>query len=90
MQFSREFNLLLKSDNSSMEIFKYLYVIEFQGGYVRLNIIIHPSNMRGALMNKLGLNCQSLYFMSMGVDNLVDLKCHRTFYTGVIIQFHQQ
>ena len=35
-----------------MKIFKLFYVIEYQGGYVRLNINIHLYNMRVTRMEK--------------------------------------
>ena len=33
-----------------------------------------------------GYNVPSGYFMSMGVDKLVGLRCHGVFYTGFICQ----
>ena len=50
--FSREVNLLLKSDNSAMKIFKLFYVIEYQGGWVIMKIIIHHSKIMGTCMEK--------------------------------------
>ena len=46
--FSRERNFLLDSDNPSMKIFKLFSILEGQGGYIRLNIYIRPSKVRGA------------------------------------------
>ena len=50
--FSREDNFLLKYEDYDMKIFKLFSVLEYQGGQVRLNITIHPSNMRGKRMEK--------------------------------------
>ena len=38
---------MLNPDNYAMEIFKLFSVTEYQGVYIRLNIIINPPNMRG-------------------------------------------
>ena len=46
--------------------------------------------MRGAQMDKSGYNSPSWHLMSMSVYNLVGLRCHGRFYTGVIIHCHQQ
>ena len=45
--FYKEHNLLLKSENPAMKIFKLFSVLEGQGGYIRLKISIHSSNVRG-------------------------------------------
>ena len=50
--FSREVNFLLKIENSAMKIFKLFSVIKFHGEWVRMNITIHPSTMRGSHMEK--------------------------------------
>ena len=50
--FYREHNLLLESENPAMKIFKLFSIIEGQGGYIRFNIAIHPSKVRGTLMEK--------------------------------------
>ena len=42
-----EHNFLLESENPAMKIFKLLFILEVQGGYIRLNITIHPSKVRG-------------------------------------------
>ena len=81
---------LLQHDNSDMTIFKFFSVLQCQGGQVRLNITIHPSKIKVALMKKYGQNFPSLYFMSMSVYNLVGLRSYGKFYTGVISHFHQQ
>ena len=86
--FSREDNLFFKSEYSAMKIFKVFSIIERQGIYIRLDITIHPSNMRGDQMEKSGYNCPYWYFMSMGVDNLICLSCHGRFFTCVISHFH--
>ena len=52
--FSREDNFLFNSDNSAMKIFKLLSILEYQGGYVRLKIAIHPSKIIGVQMDKSG------------------------------------
>ena len=36
-------------------------------------------------MDKYGYNFLSLDFMMMSADNLVGLRCHREFYTGIIM-----
>ena len=46
--FSREHNFLLESENPAMKIFKLFSIPEGQGGYIRLNIAMHSSKVRGA------------------------------------------
>ena len=46
--FSGEHNFLLESENPAMEIFKLFSILEGQSGYIRLNITIHSSKLRGA------------------------------------------
>ena len=82
--FSREFNLLLKSEHYDLKIFNLFSILEWKGGYVILNITIYPSNMRCAHMYTSGYIFLSGYFMSMGVDKLVGLRCHWVFYTCFI------
>ena len=86
--FSRENNLLLESENPAMKIFKLLSIIEGQCGDIRLNIAIHPSKVRGKLMEKSGEYSPSLYLIIMSADNFVGLRCHGGFYTSVICHCH--
>ena len=88
--FSREVNLLLKSENYALKIFNLFSIFEWQGGYVILKITIYPSNMRGVHIYTSGYIFQSGYFMTMGVDNLVGLRCQVVFYTGLICQVHKK
>ena len=46
--------------------------------------------MRGAHMYTSGYNFPSGYFMNMGVDKLVGLRCHGLFYTGYIFKGHKK
>ena len=43
----------------------------------------------GAHMYTSGYNFPSGYFMRMGVDNLIGLRCHGVFYTGFICKVHK-
>ena len=43
--FLRDDNFLLKYENCSMKIINFFSVIEYMGGYLILNITIHPYNM---------------------------------------------
>ena len=80
----------MKSEDSSMKIFKLFYVLECQGGQVKINITIHLFNIRGSHVQNSVLNFLSWYFMSIGVDNPVLLICHVKVYTGVSSQCHHQ
>ena len=41
-------------------------------------------------MDNSGYNLPSGYFMSMGVDKFVGLRCHGLYYTGSIYQGHKK
>ena len=88
--FSREDNFLLNSENYATKIFRLFFVLECQGGWVRLNTTIYSYKMRGMRMDKSGYNLPYWYFMSMSAKNLVDLRCNGGFYTGVISHWHYQ
>ena len=49
-----------------------------------MNNTIHPSKIRGMCVEKSGYIFSSLDSMNMGVDNLVGLRFHVVFYTGVL------
>ena len=44
----------MESENPAMKILRLLSVLEYQGGYIRSNITIHTSTVRGTLMEKYG------------------------------------
>ena len=54
--FSREDNFLLNSENYATKIFRLFFVLECQGGWVRLNTTIYSYKMRGMRMDKSGYN----------------------------------
>ena len=49
---SRGNNFFLESENPAMKIFKLFSILEGRGGYIRLNITIHPSKVRGTQIEK--------------------------------------
>ena len=77
--FYWEDNLLLKSEDSSMIIFKLFSVIEWNDGYIRLNITINPSNMRWGANGEVWIELSILIFNEHEFYKPVVLRYHRRF-----------
>ena len=88
IQFIQRAYFLVEYENPAMEIFKLFSVFEGQGGWIRLNITIHPSNVRSIWMDKSGYNSISWDLMIISADNILSLRYHGGFYKSVISHFH--
>ena len=86
--FCRKQNFMFESENPAMKVFKLFSIIEGQGGYIRLNITIHPSKVRITQMDKSEVYSPYQYLMSMSADKCLGLICYGGFFTIVISHFH--
>ena len=79
----------MDSESYPMNILKFFSLLDVQNGQFRLLITIHDSDMRGLCMEYFGYYIPSQYFMGVGGDSLVGLKCYIRFDTVVVCQGYQ-